>query len=521
MNIDCPPMLDYLRQLADTEHRPPVEAVFHQLAKYFDAAGIGVTTLNGAQTHVAHFFHDTAAPATYPWQTGGDFLQRLHRTLHGLAHQDSCGDWLASLGWEPRSGEALLTWLYRPGNRGWKDPETVLWPIAGQTLVRWLAHDPAVPSNDKLCRKLEQTAQVASKLSHDFGNYLTGILGFTELSIPLIPSGGVLPRYLQEVLQSARQGSEWIKRLQWFCRRGGHNSWPTELSSVLDDAKIRSGPGPLPKWEKKIPLDLPLLAIDATSLQTLLSELASNAREATQGQGVLTFAATATELTEAACLALVGDARPGRFVEIAVSDDGPGFTAEARTKLFHEPFFSTKPRQRGLGLMVSYGILYRFHGGLRVDHDEVAPKGACVRVYVPAATVAAAAAANENKPHLLLVHPDPLLFESLRKILEWQGYRVSLALTAQTALSLYQTPGQSFALILAEAQLPQLSGFDLARRILEHDPRASFLFLYTQSSFQGLPEEEMLKRFTVLRWPVETATFVETVRTTLARFSSA
>ena len=64
--------------------------------------------------------------------------------------------------------------------------------------------------------------------------------------------------------------------------------------------------------------------------------------------------------------------------------------------------------------------------------------------------------------------------------------------------SLYHTPGQAFARVLAEAQLPHLSGFDLARRILEHDPKADFLFLYTQASFQGISEEEMSQRFTLL-----------------------
>ena len=32
-------------------------------------------------------------------------------------------------------------------------------------------------------RRLELAASLTGKLSHDFGNYLTGIMGFTELSM--------------------------------------------------------------------------------------------------------------------------------------------------------------------------------------------------------------------------------------------------------------------------------------------------------------------------------------------------
>src|SRR2546425_600277 len=68
-------------------------------------------------------------------------------------------------------------------------------------------------------RGLEQAAVVTSRLSHDFGNFLTGIMGFTELSLSQAPLDSTLHKYLDEVLQSAKQGADWIRRLQGFCRR--------------------------------------------------------------------------------------------------------------------------------------------------------------------------------------------------------------------------------------------------------------------------------------------------------------
>jgi signal transduction histidine kinase/CheY-like chemotaxis protein len=519
MNTDQSTVLEYIIRLAEQKEPPPLETVLQQLADYFDSTGIGVSCLESHSPELAWFRPGSPVVAKFPWHTEPSLMEQLRAGLPAVTQPDESGEWLTALAWEPRQGDALFVWLVRRRDRGWSAEEAAIWPLVGQALVRWLVQNHGeVLSRAQMCQKLEHAALVTSRLSHDFGNYLTGILGFTELSLPQVPRESQLHRYLLEVLQSARDGSDWIKRLHWFCRRNGHYSWPTELSSVLDEAQLRAAAGPQPRWVKKIPADLPLLAIDTASLSTALRELANNVREAARGPCTLTWSARPIELTDSDCRSLVGTAQAGKYVEISASDDGPGIAPEVRDRLFRETFFSTKPRHRGLGLLVVYGILHRFHGGVAVGHANGGPpsQGGCVRMYVPVAAVETIAAAGKQAPHVLVVHPDPLLFESLRKILEWQGCRVSVALTAQAALGMYQAQGESFALVLADALLPQLSGFDLARRILDRDSKARFLFLYTQASFHGLAEEEMLKRFTLLRWPLETADFVRAVRSALA-----
>jgi signal transduction histidine kinase len=514
---DGPPILEYLQQLGEAQAQLSVETVLRQMANHFDASGIGVTYLDNSKCDVAFASSNVTIPS-FPWKTDSGMIQRLGNPFGSLEHQDDGGQWLISSSGDTRE-EAPLAWVYRPGKDGWKKRDSLLWPLAGQTLVRYVslsANSGVSPVT--LSNRLEQAALVTSRLSHDFGNYLTGIMGFTELSIQQAPAGGLLHRYLNEVLLAARQGSEWIRRLHWFCRRSGKYAWPAELDSVLAEIQRNVAEDANQRWEKRVPRDLPLLAIDALSLQAAITELANNAREATRDFPKLTIVARAADLTENDCRILLGTPRPGKYVEITISDDGAGFSNEARGRIFHEPFYSSKPRHRGLGLLLVYGIMHRFHGGLSLGAAADA-NGASVRLLVPAATIDTPAAVV-NAPHVLVVHPDPLLFESLRKVLELQGCRVSVALTAQTAINVYQTPGHDFALVLADAILPQLSGFGVARRILERDPRANFLFLYTQSSFHGVSDDDLLKRFKLLRWPVDTALFVQTVRESLGIPSS-
>src|SRR2546425_809917 len=76
---------------------------------------------------------------------------------------------------------------------------------------------------------LEIAAKVTGRLAHDFGNMLTGILGFTELTLNQLSPESLPHRYLKEVMQSAKSGAAWIHKLQLFSRRTLSPFWPSTL----------------------------------------------------------------------------------------------------------------------------------------------------------------------------------------------------------------------------------------------------------------------------------------------------
>ena len=66
------------------------------------------------------------------------------------------------------------------------------------------------PPADGLPLRQEDSAASTWWLAHEFGNLLTGLLGFAELGLAATPAGSAAHQYLCEIHQSAQQGKEFL-----------------------------------------------------------------------------------------------------------------------------------------------------------------------------------------------------------------------------------------------------------------------------------------------------------------------
>ncbi|HZZ81167.1 MAG TPA: ATP-binding protein [Gemmataceae bacterium] len=505
-------VLEYLRQLENGCATRTPGSMLEGLASSLEATEIGLGAADGSVAEVIYSTRPNVGAPT--WRNNPDLLQRVRSAWSADLHSDDHQSWIVSMVGEP-GAQARLAWACRAGKDAWTDADRTLWMVAAQAVARWLHRrngDAAI-----VAQRLEQAAHVTGRLTHDFGNYLTGIMGFTELSLSQTALDSTLHRYLQEVLDSAKQGAAWIHRLHGFCRRGDATCWPTQLATVLaqEEARLRALGMLGIRWQTTLPRDLPLVGIETGALQAALSEIIANARDATKDQGTILITARERDIAIDGSADLLGGIRPGRHVELAITDDGPGMPADLRARLFREIFFSTKPRHRGLGLLVVYGIMQRYRGGVAIEPGPDG-KGTCVKLCLPVATTTGPALSTQA-PHVLLMHPDAMISGSMRELLEARGCRVSVASTPQAALTACRAKGSDIVLVITDLLMPQLAGLDLARKVLEHHPSMSFIFLLAQSSFHGLREEDLFKRFELLRWPMEPATLMRAIQTALAR----
>jgi len=119
--------------------------------------------------------------------------------------------------------------------------------------------------------------------------------------------------------------------------------------------------------------ELPLTPIDPTQIQQILVNLIKNAMQAMTRNGTLTLQ--------------TGEGSDGVWVSIA--DTGGGIPQEQLNRIF-EPFYTTKKKGSGLGLMIVQRIV-RAHGG-RIELESQVGRGTTFRIWLPL---------RERKPRLL------------------------------------------------------------------------------------------------------------------------
>lgn len=231
--------------------------------------------------------------------------------------------------------------------------------------------------------RMEAAARLVRRLAHDFGNILTGILGFSELALSQqAETDSPVHLYLTEIHRGAQNGAEYTDQLRLFARRHTTAKRGCRLADVLGELR-----GKDVQFQLHLPTDLPPVAVESDALRQVLTIVLDNAREAIAGPGVIEISAETVQVDAQEAGELFGDVRPGTHLEIRIADNGSGLTPEAQRLLFAEPFFSTKSRKRGFGLAMAYGILTGHRGGMELlDRPE---GGTIARLIVPVAVVAA------------------------------------------------------------------------------------------------------------------------------------
>jgi signal transduction histidine kinase/CheY-like chemotaxis protein len=500
-----------------------------ELAGAFEAPAAGLSCLRDGSPLLRHpAAGRDGRPA--PWQQESDILSRARSAASAVTVERPGGGsfLLTTLGWPGYNG--WLLWLEDERRAEWADAEAAAFALAGQALTRWLhASAPAARWADQLERaarqqRLETAADLARRLAHDFGNVLTGILGFTELALTQqVHADSPLHTYLLEVQRSAQSGAQMTHLLRQFSRRQAPAGRSCLLHPVLtaEEARLRALPPPAPSLHLSLPADLPPLALDADHLRQVLAALLDNAREALVGAGAISVSARTVELSEADCRDLFGDVRPGPHVEVTVADTGAGLSPDAQRRLFAEPFFSTKPRRRGFGLATAYGILHAHRGGLRLLPGS--ERGAVARVLLPLAPVVApsqvaAAAEPARGERVLVVDDDAMILQLVSTTLERAGYRVQAVGGGEEALKAYAAAGRDpFRLVLTDVLMPRLGGLELARRLLGRDAGARVLFMSGQVSADFSPADFAGHGFELLHKPFRPEGLLRAVRHALDR----
>jgi len=256
----------------------------------------------------------------------------------------------------------------------------VLQKTFAEMLTSLQEHDKRIKAESEIklvqSEKQASVGRLAAGVAHEINNPLTGILTFTHMLLKRKDISDDVRSDLRTVAQQTERVRKIVKSLLDFSRQTELNPKQIDINRVVSTAVLLMRNQALVKGVSlkfKPGEGIPLLTLDANQMQSVLLNLLLNALDATKRGDSINITTG---------MGIAGNEDRSMGVEIHVKDTGCGILPENLDKLF-DPFFTTKEvgRGTGLGLAVSYGIVQRHGGTIRVQ-SEIG-KGSTFIVWLP------------------------------------------------------------------------------------------------------------------------------------------
>jgi signal transduction histidine kinase len=251
--------------------------------------------------------------------------------------------------------------------------------------------------------------------------------------------------------------------------------------------------GPRIQIDTNLARDLPRIEGNLGQLHQVILSLALNAGEAMPDGGKLGFATRPLYLPDDNAEGL----EPGRYIEIAISDNGVGISEEVVGKIF-DPFFTTKPLAAGTGLgLAMVRSVVENHGGT-VDVFTQEEEGTTFTLLFPAAANGPMTPASAPPPSIssrmvggsetiLIVDEDEVVCKTVQKILGQAGYNSIATCNTTEALQLFRAHHDAIDLVLLDLSSPGIDGDHLCREMGCIAPSVRFLFSASHGTME-LPD---------------------------------
>jgi len=374
-------------------------------------------------------------------------------------------------------------------------------------------------------QKMEAIGQLAGGIAHDFNNVLTAILGYSEVLLERVGDDPSLAADVTEIKTAGERAGRLTRQLLAFGRKQPLVPQVVDLNEILGELQkmLVRVIGEDVRLDIATAPNLDRVKVDPGQIEQVIMNLAVNARDAMPRGGTLRIATANVRLDPASAARHVLGA-PGRYVALTVHDTGRGIPPEVLSHVF-EPFFTTKAigKGTGLGLATVYGIVRQSGGQITID--SALRKGTTVTVYLqsvdeapavrPTVTTARSPGGTET---ILLVEDEEGVRHLMRRTLERAGYAVVAASSVSDALARALDHGR-IDLLLSDVVMPDLSGPDLAQRIVRLHPAMKVLYVSGFARQTALDSGTLGRRASFLPKPFTPDALARKVRECLdARF---
>jgi PAS domain S-box-containing protein len=359
---------------------------------------------------------------------------------------------------------------------------------------------PRKQLQDQICRsqRMEAFGQLASGVAHDFNNFLTTILGYSDLILAEANRKSAIADHIKEIRGAAGRASALTGQLLAFSRKQALEPRVVDVNSLITNLEgsllrlLRDNIRVVCQSDDTAAAAH--VKVDPAQFNQIIINLAVNARDAMPHGGQLTIASSRLDVTPQSQHGFVWrELKPGEYVLVSVNDTGEGMADEVKAHLF-EPFFTTKDHGSGLGLATVYGIVHQSGGHIRVESEL--GKGTTVQIYLPrvpappppAYKKPAALRLPTGTETILVLEDDISVRHVSIRVLRSLGYKVIEAANGDDAQRLIdQSAGEHIDLLLTDVVMPQMSGRLFADWLRKLRPRTKVLFVsgYLSESLQA------------------------------------
>ena len=355
-------------------------------------------------------------------------------------------------------------------------------PIVGQergaiAVVSDITDKKHMEQQLRQAQKMEAIGLLAGGIAHEFNNILTAIVGNVSLAKMYLNKDDKAYGKLAEAEKASMRARNLTLQLLTFSRGGAPLKRTVSLPKILTECCNDPQRNPAQRCEIKVDEDLWPVEVDEGQIIHAIKNLLANAEQSMLAGGLIQIFAKNHTIADGAGLPV----KPGKYVELTVTDQGVGISEEHLSKIF-DPYFTTKGKGGGLGLTVAYSIVKSHKGYISVKSEP--NKGTTFHVYIPASMSAIPESAepkpaSEVRGKVLVMDDERIVREVVGEMLEFLGYEVEFAEEGEEAIQRYEesvASGRSFDAVIMDLTVPEgLGGKEAIGRLLEIDPGAKVI----------------------------------------------
>jgi len=346
--------------------------------------------------------------------------------------------------------------------------------------------------------KMQALGVLAGGVAHDFNNLLSAVIGNAELAMRRVPEGNAIMHHLEQIINASVTATDLCNQMLAFTGQGVSTTEKFNCNDMVQ----QTGELLQAAISKKVNLQYQLhesplgVMADKSQLRQVLMNLITNASESYCNETGTVLVGTEIHRYSKNQLSqfhLDSALQPGEYIRIWVTDNGIGMKDTDIVKIF-DPFFTSKPGGRGLGLAAVQGIV-RAHGGA-ISVASIPGEGTTFIVILPHVPLETweqeseiPKAPNTTSARILIGEDEPLVRDMLATAMKQAGYDVMEAADGQQVVDIFQSEHKSIDCVLLDFNMPKLDGEETFAELQKIEPNVRVVLC------SGFTEHEILTRF--------------------------